>query len=111
MHSDVASLVEAGRISPEVGERLNTVAPGSYILHRTWGAGKVVSWDLGTGKVFLDFIDKQNQEMGLKFVLEKTESLNEADFRVQKLISLDELKGLAAENEVELVKRLSLIHI
>jgi len=106
MHSDVASLVEAGRISPEIGERLNQVAPDSYLLHRTWGAGKVVSWDLSKGKIFLDFVDKQNQEMGLQFVISKTEPLEQDDFRAQKLEKLDELQTLAKDDVVELMKRL-----
>ncbi len=104
MHSDVASLVEAGKISQEVGEKLDGVSPGSYILHRSWGAGKVVSWDLSSGKIFLDFIDKQNQEMGLKFVMGKTERLSPDDFRSQKLENLAELQALAKDDVVELFR-------
>ena len=106
MHPDVAKLVEAGRISKEVGERLSQLAPGQYCLHKNWGAGKVKSWDLSSGKLVIDFEQNENQEMGLKLALQKTELLEGDHFRAQKLESMAELRGLVTENPVELVVRI-----
>jgi len=105
MHAEVAKLVEAGRISKEVGERLSEIAPGNFCLHKNWGAGKIKSWDLKGGKVQIDFEQNEGQEMGLKLVLQKTEFLEADDFRSQKLESMGELRGLADEDPVELGKR------
>jgi len=106
MHPDVAKLVEAGRIPQEVGERLSQLAPGKYCLHKNWGAGKVKSWDIGKGKLIIDFEQNENQEMGLKLALQKTEVLEGDHFRAQKLESMGELRGLVSENPVELVVRI-----
>ena len=106
MHPDVAKLVEAGRIPQEVGERLSQLAPGQYCLHKNWGAGKVKSWDIGKGKLIIDFEQNENQEMGLKLALQKTEVLEGDHFRAQKLESMGELRELVAENPVELVVRI-----
>ena len=100
MHPDVAKLVEAGRIPQEVGERLSQLAPGQYCLHKNWGAGKVKSWDIGKGKLIIDFEQNENQEMGLKLALQKTEVLEGDHFRAQKLESMGELRELVAENPV-----------
>ena len=105
MHSDIAKLVEAGRISEEVGKRLSQIAPGEFCTHKAWGAGKVVSWDLQSGKVIINFEKQPNQEMALKFALQKTEPLDASHFNAHKLESLDELKSLSEKNPVELIKR------
>lgn len=106
MHEDVEKLVNAGRITDAVGQKLSTLAPGSFVLHGSWGAGKVSSWDLFGGKVTIDFEKSKEQVMGLKLALQKLESLDAGDLRVQRLESLDELKDLAAEDPGEVVVRL-----
>ncbi len=105
MHSDIAKLVEAGRISEEVGKRLSEIAPGEFCSHKGWGAGKVESWDLQGGKVVINFEKQPNQEMALKFALLKTEPLDATHFSAYKLEHLDELKALVDKEQVELVKR------
>ncbi len=102
MHPEVAKLVEAGRINAAVGERLSQVAPGSYLLSKSWGAGKVVSWSLRDKKVTVDFADKSAQEMDLQFVLQKTEPLQADDFRAKKIEQIEELRHLAKSDPVEL---------
>jgi len=102
MHPEVAKLVEAGRINAAVGERLSQVAPGSYLLSKSWGAGKVVSWSLRDKKVIVDFAEKSGQEMDLQFVLQKTETLQPDDFRAKKIEQIEELRHLAKTDPVEL---------
>jgi len=77
MHPDVDKLVQAGRISQEVGNRLSELAPGKFCLHKNWGAGKIVSWELAAGKLVIDFEQHEGKEMGLKFAIQKTEPLDE----------------------------------
>jgi len=105
MHVDVEPFVKSGRITPEVGDRLSQIAPGSFCYHKSWGAGKVASWDIIGGKVVIDFEKSEAQEMGLKLALQKTEPLEADDFRAQKVGSADEMKALAKADPVELVIR------
>lgn len=102
MHPDVAKLVEAGRINAAVGQRLSQVAPGCYLLSKSWGAGKVTAWSLRDKTVVVDFADKHGQEMDLQFVLQKTEPLQPDDFRAKKLEQVEELRHLAKIDPVEL---------
>lgn len=110
MHEDVEKLIEAGRISEAVGQKLSTLAPGQYVLHTSWGAGKVSSWDLFGGKVTIDFEKSSEQVMGLKLALQKLSPLEEGDIRVQRLNSFDELKALAEEDPGEVVVRILEAH-
>lgn len=105
MHPDVAKLVEAGRITEAVGERLSKIAPGSFRIHKNYGGGVVTDWDLFTGKVTIDFEVEKKKVMGLKLALEKTESVESGDLRAQKVSMLGELKELADKDPVELVAR------
>jgi hypothetical protein len=105
MHPDVAKLIEAGRIKQAIGQRISEVSPGKYCVHKSWGAGKVISWDLAGGKVVINFETNSLQEMGLKMALQTTEPLDSENFKAQKLESLDELRSLAESNPVELLKR------
>lgn len=105
MHPDVAKLVEAGRITEAVGERLSNIAPGSFRIHKNFGGGVVTEWDLFNGKVTLDFETEKKKVMGLKLALEKTEFVEPNDVRAQKVSMLDELKVLGEKDPVELVAR------
>lgn len=105
MHPDVAKLVEAGRITAPVGEKLSKIAPGSYRIHKGFGGGVVTEWDLFNGKVVIDFEEEKGKVMGLKLALEKTEGVEANDVRAQKVSQLDELKELAEKDPVELVAR------
>jgi len=105
MHPDVAKLVEAGRITAAVGEKLSTIAPGKYRMHKGFGGGQVKEWDLFTGKVTIDFEKAPAKMMGLKLALEKTEALEDDDLRAQKVSQLDELKELSKNDPTELVAR------
>jgi len=105
MHPDVAKLVEAGRITEAVGERLSNIAPGSFRIHKGYGGGIVTAWDLFNGKVTIDFEKEKGKVMGLKLALEKTEPVDANDVRAQKVNQLDDLKELAVKDPVELVAR------
>lgn len=110
MHPDVAKLVEAGRIPKPVGERLSQLAPGNFCLHKSFGAGKVVDWDLPGKKVTIDFERSSGQAMELQFAFQKTEWIPSDDFRAKKIEQLEELRSLAAKDPVELIVHLLQSH-
>lgn len=105
MHTDVSKLLEAGKINEAVANRLHEISPGQYCVHKNWGAGKVVEWDLSKGKVVINFETNSDQEMGIKLAMQKTEVLDSEDFKAQKLEALDELRELSKSDPVELLKR------
>lgn len=110
MHPDVAKLVDAGRIPKPVGERLSQLAPGNFCLHKSFGAGKVVDWDLPGKKVTIDFERSSGQVMELQFAFQKTEWIPSDDFRAKKIEQLEELRTLAKKDPVELIVHLLQSH-
>jgi transcription elongation GreA/GreB family factor len=103
MHPDVAKLVEAGRIPKLVGERLSQLAPGKFCSHKSFGAGKVIDWDLPGKKVTIDFEKSPGQVMELQFAFQKTEFVPDDDFRARKIEVIEELRSLSKSDPVELV--------
>jgi transcription elongation factor GreA-like protein len=106
MHPDVAKLVEAGRIPKPVGERLSQLAPGNFCTHKSFGAGKVVEWDLPGRKVVIDFEKSTGQTMELQFAIQKTEWIPVDDFRAKKIEQIEELRSLSKSDPVKLVVHL-----
>jgi len=74
-------------------------------MHKSWGSGKVISWDLFAGKVTIDFEKESGRVMGLKLALEKTETLQSDDFRAHKIDQTEELRALAQSAPAEVVIR------
>ncbi len=106
MHPDVAKLVEAGRIPKPVGERLTQLAPGNFCIHKSFGAGKVIDWDLPAKKVTIDFEKSTGQTMELQFAFQKTEWIGSDDFRAKKIEQLEELRALSKSDPLALVVHL-----
>ena len=106
MHPDVAKLVEAGRIPKPVGERLSQLAPGNFCIHKSFGAGKVIDWDLPGKKVTIDFEKSTGQAMELQFAFQKTEWIPADDFRAKKIEQLEDLRGLVKTDPLALVVHL-----
>ena len=110
MHSDVAKLVQAGRIPKPVGERLSQLAPGNFCVHKSFGAGKVIDWDLPGKKVTIDFEKSTGQTMELQFAFQKTEWIPDDDFRARKIEQLEELRTLSKSDPIALVVHLLQSH-
>jgi transcription elongation GreA/GreB family factor len=103
MHPDVARLVDAGRIPKPLGERLSQLAPGNFCIHKSFGAGKVVDWDLPGKRLVIDFEKTTGQEMDLQFAIQKTEWIPADDFRAKKIEQLEELRTLSKSDPLKLV--------
>ena len=106
MHLDVAKLVEAGRIPKPVGERLSQLAPGNFCIHKSFGAGKVIDWDLPGKRVTIDFEKSTGQTMELQFAFQKTEWIGPEDFRAKKIEQLEELRSLSKSDPLALIVHL-----
>jgi transcription elongation GreA/GreB family factor len=110
MHPDVAKLVEAGRITNPVGERLSQLAPGNFCVHKSFGAGKVIDWDFPAKKVTIDFEKSPGQTMELQFAFQKTEWIPNDDFRAKKIEQIEELRALSKSDPLALVVHLLKSH-
>jgi len=104
MHPDLEKLISRGKIEPATAEQLETLTPGTFCEHKSWGPGKVVEWDRLNLKVVVDFEEKPGHELGMKFAGLSLTPVAEDSFLARRLSSRDELQEMAKEDPIALVK-------
>ena len=104
MHPDLEKLVTRAKIDQPTAEKLDSLQPGTFCFHKSWGAGKVSGWDRLGVKVVIDFEDKPGHEMGMKFAANSLEPLTEEHFYAKRHSNLEELQALAADDPIALTK-------
>ena len=60
-------LVTAGKLSKPLAENLSQLEAGVVCLHKSWGVGRVKSWDLPGDRIAIDFKEKPGHSMKLEF--------------------------------------------
>jgi len=104
MNPDLEKHLANGKTERAVAEKIDQLAPGVFCSHKSWGVGKVVEWDLAESRIVVDFEDKPGHAMGLAFAATSLDPLADEHFLSKRHSQLDELKRLAAEDPVELVR-------
>lgn len=104
MHADLEKLLSLGRITPALAEKLDCISPGHYCFHSTWGAGKVISWNLPAKKLVIDFEENPEHEIALEFAPRILEFIGDDHFLAKRYEDPEFLISLAADDPVELVR-------
>ena len=104
MHPDLEKLVARGKIDQETGEKLDLVPPGTFCVHKSWGAGKVIDWDRLNLKVVIDFEDKPGHPLGMKFAAKSLTAVKDNSFIAKRHSHLEELKSESKNDPVSLVR-------
>lgn len=104
MNSEVQKLVLAGKLSAADGERLTKLEPGTYCLHKSWGAGKIAEWDLFGDRLIIDFEGKPGHPLKISFALSSLEILPPGHLLARRHSSLPELQQMAKDKPAALVE-------
>ncbi len=104
MNPDLEKHVANGKTEQAVAEKIDQLSLGVFCVHKSWGVGKIVEWDLPESKIVIDFEGKPGHSMALKFAASSLLPLEEDHFLSKRHSQLDELKRLAAEDPVALVR-------
>lgn len=105
MDPELEKLVSSGRIAAEVGEKISALQPEAFCEHKSWGVGRVRSWDLVGDQLEVDFEGRPGHAMKLEFAAKSLSVIPENHILAQRAGNLDELKQLAADDPVEVVLR------
>lgn len=104
MHPDLEKLVARAKIDPQTAELLDQLQPDTFCYHKSWKAGRIVSWDRLSLKVVIDFEEKPGHELGMKFAATSLEPVAEDHFYARRFAKLEEMQALAKDEPVALVK-------
>src|SRR5438093_9296196 len=106
MDAELQKLVESGRLTARGAEHLEKLKPGTFCLHRSWGFGRVVEWNLLLNQIMIDFAGKKSHPMQAQYAAENLTSLSPEHFLVRKANDLVSIKKLAAEDPVAVVRNI-----
>ena len=104
MNEEVEKLVAAGKLSQALGENLSQLEAGTVCLHKSWGVGRVASWDLIGDRILIDFKDKPGHAMKLEFAAKSLERLDDTHILAQWISDPEALTASAIEDPVSFAK-------
>jgi transcription elongation GreA/GreB family factor len=91
-------------------DTLLALQPGGYCQHKSWGFGRVKSFDTTLGQIVVSFAHNPSHSMQLAYVAESLTPVSSEHIEVRKLTDLDGLKRLAAEDPLALLRVVLLSH-
>lgn len=104
MNSEVQNLVAAGKLSAADAEKLSKLEPGTFVLHKSWGVGRIAEWDLIGDRVLIDFEGKPGHALKISFAITSLEVLPAEHLLARRLSALDSLKAMAKDDPTALVE-------
>src|SRR5919197_394 len=66
MDPELEKLVEAGKLTPRAAQQLESLKPGTFCLHKSWGFGRVSEWSLLLNQIVIDFARKATDLASIK---------------------------------------------
>ncbi|MBV8378784.1 MAG: GreA/GreB family elongation factor [Verrucomicrobia bacterium] len=104
MDEDLQAMVDAGKLNVKAAAALDQLKPQTFCLHKSWGFGRISSWNLLLNQIVVDFDTKKNHPMQLPYAAETLQPLPETHIFVRKITEPDVLRGLAASKVPQLIE-------
>jgi len=104
MNSDAVSTLLAKNPSLKTAKaKLEAMEPGAYVMHKSWGFGRIQSYDDATQRLLIDFESKPAHPMDPAFCLSTLEVLPAKHLLVRKQTEAATIAKLIAEEPAQLV--------
>lgn len=110
MQPEIQKLVEAGRLTSKTGEVLSNLVPGTWVLHKSWGFGRIESWNDIAGQVLIDFHGRKAHPMQFQYAAETLQRIPAEHFLVKKVTDTAGLKQLAVEDPARFLQTMLADH-
>jgi transcription elongation GreA/GreB family factor len=105
MNEQVQTLVDAGRLDSQIGEKISRLEPDTFCLHKSWGPGIVKEWDLFGDRLVIDFEKKPGHSMKLQFAANSLDVLDSDHIMAKFAADPEGVKQLAADDPVDFAKQ------
>lgn len=106
MNPDIQKAVEAGKLSAAAGAALDRLAPGSFVLHKSWGFGRIDSVNFLVSQMTIDFRTKKAHTMQLQYAVDSLQPIPQDHILALKATDLAAVKARAKEDPVALTRTL-----
>lgn len=83
--------------------KLESMEPGAYVVHRSWGFGQIQSYDEAANRLLIDFTGKKGHPMDPAFCVNTMEVLPPNHILVRKETEHDAIAKLIEKDPAELI--------
>lgn len=84
--------------------KLETMVPGNYCLHRSWGFGKIVDYNAADDRLIINFEDgKEGHAMAPAFCVDKLDILKPNDMLVRSRTEPDAIEEMIKKKPADLI--------
>jgi transcription elongation GreA/GreB family factor len=106
MDAELQKLVESGKLTARAAEQLETLKPGAFCLHKSWGFGRVAEWNLLLNQIVIDFQGKKGHPMQLQYAADNLTLIPAGHFLARKASDLGAVKNQLKSDPVGLVRNI-----
>jgi transcription elongation GreA/GreB family factor len=99
----VSALIAKNPSLKAVKAKFEVMEPGAYVVHRSWGFGRIKSYDESAQRLSIDFEGKKSHQMDPIFCATTLEVLPENHLLVRKETETAKIAELVADDPAELV--------
>ncbi len=86
--------------------KLESMKPGTYCIHRSWGFGKITDYDTASGRLIIDFEAKPGHPMDPAFCVSTLETLAPSHILVRKQLEPAVIQEMIDKRPADLVVEL-----
>jgi len=104
MDADLQAMVDAGKLDSKAAAALDKLRPNTFCLHKSWGFGRVNTWNLFLNQIIVDFHSKKNHLMQLRYAAETLQPLPDQHIFVRRVNEPDTLRALAEKEIPKLIE-------
>jgi transcription elongation GreA/GreB family factor len=104
MTEDIKKAVESGKLTSSAGTALAKLPPGTFVQHKSWGYGVIVSHDFLMSQTTIDFKSKKGHSMQLQYAGESLTALPPDHIAAKKYQDLDAVRKLGQSEPASLVR-------
>jgi transcription elongation GreA/GreB family factor len=99
----VSALIAKNPSLKAVKAKFEVMEPGAYVVHRSWGFGRIKSYDESAQRLTIDFEGKKSHQMDPIFCATTLDVLPENHLLVRKETETAKIAELVADDPAELV--------
>jgi transcription elongation GreA/GreB family factor len=104
MTEDIKKAVETGKLTSTAGAALAKLPPGTFVQHKSWGYGVIVTHDFLLSQTVIDFKAKKGHAMQLQYAGESLTALPADHIAAKKFQNLEAVRKLGQSDPAALVR-------
>ena len=104
IHPELQKVVDEGRINVAAARVLSALEPGAYCQHKSWGFGRIASWDLPENRIFIHFGPRRDHPMQLQYAGDNLKPVPAEHLLARKAADLPGVKKMVSEDPAAVVR-------